>query len=70
MSRQTGQTGRKQEQKSIVLLKSKNGGFFFSLSINASKNSGKVSKQKKKKNRNTAIKKRTSWLAKKGNDFK
>lgn len=29
MSRQTGQTGRKQEQKSIVLLKSKNGGFFF-----------------------------------------
>lgn len=49
MSRQTGQTGRKQEQKSIVLLKSKNGGFFFSLSINASKNSGKVSKQKKKK---------------------
>lgn len=26
--------------------------------------------KKKKKNRNTAIKKRTSWLAKKGNDFK
>lgn len=29
MREQTGQIGRKQEQKSIVLLKSKNGGGFF-----------------------------------------